>query len=757
MQSDVRTQDLPLSIKVVLWLHVVYLALSVLRSYFGGFQERWRDHNGAVGMSSSRVGHIALFIGEMQVGSKNMILLWVLLPMISSQRVNIFCVDIIFVSHAAWLGVRLAVMCPWPLLVTSLVLEPRGWLTVGFLYTAWGFASWHSKFMVVACSFYGIYVNNFKFPQKVFGVSSTCACCSMEWNYEAYKEVISRVRVRAGPKNACQYFRHLFLTHLDREQVVVELFDMHRAERWGSICCFLFCAAVFILPIAFVMIIVRTSAITRQNWKGAPGICAQDTRVRCNYFLDCDSYRNASCDRREWTWTGHCICPPNLCAVDGVCVSDPTWWKNGNSAETKTHAVTSKGALVFSGGGAKGAWAVGILQGLCERSAASSGSFSNWSLLVGTSIGALNAGFLAQFPPDLQCAVGVPAMAKYWQGITSAEDIFQSPSHYHWQDYDHTQCFKATEWPATVDAFQTRGGLCDPSPGSKMYAFEVNPERIRTSGMGLRVLATSLNRSRGVWWNESSPDIVEGTQASGAIAPLLFPKVIDGEWYIDGGFIANTPVYKAVQEGAEEILVLLLDPLEVPRLASWTDFGSSVLEFELDLLMFKYFYETELQKACSGIARVHGKIWGYAPNVSVGSLIDFNRASIERMRKSGHERALSADPVDLCAWLKAHLKESNVPESAHNASAGPAQTDAQRPPPKRSPLVGLATEAVGLNATTIDMDCLGLLVVLVTTFTSGIILGRVSSPQGFSDPRRQPSSNLDAALLKAVGDDRTRY
>ena len=47
-----------------------------------------------------------------------------------------------------------------------------------------------------------------------------------------------------------------------------------------------------------------------------------------------------------------------------------------------------KTVLVLAGGGGKGAWAAGVLQGLCEKE-----EYRNsWESISGTSIGALNAG-----------------------------------------------------------------------------------------------------------------------------------------------------------------------------------------------------------------------------------------------------------------------------------------------------------------------------------------------------------------------------
>ena len=70
-----------------------------------------------------------------------------------------------------------------------------------------------------------------------------------------------------------------------------------------------------------------------------------------------------------------------------------------------------KTALVLSGGGAKGAYEVGVLEALCEHPLLA----NSWSIITGTSIGAMNAGALAQFAPADQCTDGLAAMTGYWK------------------------------------------------------------------------------------------------------------------------------------------------------------------------------------------------------------------------------------------------------------------------------------------------------------------------------------------------------
>ncbi|CAJ1335574.1 unnamed protein product [Effrenium voratum] len=101
--------------------------------------------------------------------------------------------------------------------------------------------------------------------------------------------------------------------------------------------------------------------------------------------------------------------------------------------------------------------------------------------------------------------------------------------------------------PRQAIAFWRKGGLCDPQPGRTAFEFAVKRERIRNSGMMLRVVATSLATGRGKWWDEKSEHIIQGCEASGAMAPVIYPMEVDHEGFVDGGFVANTPIMKDVK------------------------------------------------------------------------------------------------------------------------------------------------------------------------------------------------------------------
>uniref|UniRef100_A0A7S4RWZ9 PNPLA domain-containing protein n=1 Tax=Alexandrium monilatum TaxID=311494 RepID=A0A7S4RWZ9_9DINO len=403
--------------------------------------------------------------------------------------------------------------------------------------------------------------------------------------------------------------------------------------------------------------------------------CLEDTGVPCYYLIgSCEDFRNTTCVYSSpFGFKGRCLCDTRVsCAYGGVCLNRPSLLTY--TAPAPEPKLPRK-ALVLSGGGAKGAYELGVLQGICANK--SRVDLRDWTMILGTSIGALNAGFLAQFSPSMQCSEAVPALAKYWQNIVDSRAVWQSPTQMKVEQNARPNCFNVAEASAMLWYFGPTGGLCDPRPGAERYEFEVRPEHIKASGMQLRVLATSLETGGARWWTENDPSVVQGAEASGSIAPLVWPKEVDGEWFIDGGFLANTPLLRALQEGVRDVLVIILSPLATPSLHNITklrkagNFGEEVLAFEYGLLVYRYFVGFELSTACRNFTEA--RIRGYMPQGSIGSVLDFDREHIEIARRLGLQ-ATDEEPIDLCSNFRSSPTQQPHPSAPHPA-AHPAATN----------------------------------------------------------------------------------
>lgn len=252
-------------------------------------------------------------------------------------------------------------------------------------------------------------------------------------------------------------------------------------------------------------------------------------------------------------------------------------------------------ALVLQGGGAKGAFQVGVLQGLCKTQYA-----DTWTLLAGTSIGALNAAFLAQYVPSDQCSQAVPALSRAWQAINSSTDLMVRTG-------DTEPCELHTGiWALSDLHYQDTGGFtCEMSPALHLYSRLVSADRIRSSGMRLGVPAVSLETGLARYFNETTPaDVLsKGLVASGTLVPIVAPVVIEGERFMDGGVRANLPILHALHRGATRVVAVLLNPLELQRPARFPSPDQPEQIKNRMLFLLDVFYDAEfmsdVREACS--------------------------------------------------------------------------------------------------------------------------------------------------------------
>jgi NTE family protein len=228
-------------------------------------------------------------------------------------------------------------------------------------------------------------------------------------------------------------------------------------------------------------------------------------------------------------------------------------------------------ALVLSGGGARGAYEAGVVRYLREDLAAELGAQPRIDVICGTSIGAVNACFLASTAhvPDEQAA----RLAEVWLSLR-LEEVF------HWSAlalgrlpgylYRRIKAVRHRTWRLA--------DLVWPEALARTVRQRIVWQRLHTNVEerhveALTVTATDLGTGRAVVFVETSGKLPawgrdplvevrrvsirpEHVLASGAI-PLLFrPVRIDESWFIDGSVRQTTPIAPAIRLGAERVLVI---------------------------------------------------------------------------------------------------------------------------------------------------------------------------------------------------------
>lgn len=228
----------------------------------------------------------------------------------------------------------------------------------------------------------------------------------------------------------------------------------------------------------------------------------------------------------------------------------------------------SKIGLVLPGGGARGAFQVGVLKAIAEILP---GDVPNpFPILSGTSAGAINAAVLASRARRFRSAVG--EMEAVWAGFRS-EQVFRTDA--------LTMLKSSLHWLATI----VLGGLGERNPRSlldndplrSLLSRNIRFPRIQTAidhghVQALAITAAGYQSARSVTFFQASPGTrawqrtrrigvrcainLDHLMASIAV-PLVFPPTcIRGEYYGDGAMRHSTPLSPAVHLGADRILVI---------------------------------------------------------------------------------------------------------------------------------------------------------------------------------------------------------
>ena len=217
--------------------------------------------------------------------------------------------------------------------------------------------------------------------------------------------------------------------------------------------------------------------------------------------------------------------------------------KNKNAPKNKGRSLPGQVVLVLQGGGALGAYQVGVYEALHEA-----GIEPDW--VIGTSIGAVNGAIIAGNPPPrrLEClhafwtsveqrGIGLPELGPglaslFANLMTVARGVptFFSPNPAAWFG-QHV--------PLGVDA----AAYYSTEPLRESLANLVDFSYINSSRMRLTVGAVNVNNGEMRYFDSREEAIrVEHVMASGALPPA-FPAVrVDGEPYWDGGLYSNTPI-----------------------------------------------------------------------------------------------------------------------------------------------------------------------------------------------------------------------
>lgn len=277
-------------------------------------------------------------------------------------------------------------------------------------------------------------------------------------------------------------------------------------------------------------------------------------------------------------------------------------------------------ALVLQGGGAKGAYQAGVLKYLLGIKSI------KYDILCGTSVGAINAAYLAQF--------------KDGEEVLASQTI-----HSMWESLDNNAIRKKWfAWPLTVP---WKPSVYNSKPLMRLLRENICQEKIANSGKVLRVGAVSLSSGTYETWTESDHDVVEGIIASSAFPGGLIPADVRGKLWMDGGVRRQTPLSEAISLGATHVDVVMCSSPGVDAVNYKNPKSLDVMIRALDIML------DELAVADVNTAYLYNDLVlaGVKPNKrflelnviypskSIGSTLDFDPIIIRENLSLGFEDA----------------------------------------------------------------------------------------------------------------------
>lgn len=212
-----------------------------------------------------------------------------------------------------------------------------------------------------------------------------------------------------------------------------------------------------------------------------------------------------------------------------------------------------KTALVLGGGGARGAYQIGVWQALLELNI-------DFQIVTGTSVGALNGGLIVQ--GDYQAAL------EMWRAIETDHVLeFALPT-----NANSFKGYRKTVLALMFTAFQTKGISALPLKNNIIDRL-LDEDRMRGKGIDFGIALTEFPsmRQKFIFLDEIPKGLISSyLLGSASFFPAMQPTRIGTKLYVDGGYHDNIPIDLALSKGATDLIVVdvkgpgITKPIEVP-------------------------------------------------------------------------------------------------------------------------------------------------------------------------------------------------
>lgn len=212
-------------------------------------------------------------------------------------------------------------------------------------------------------------------------------------------------------------------------------------------------------------------------------------------------------------------------------------------------------AIALEGGGAKGAYEVGVWKALDEAGV-------KYKAVAGTSVGALNGAMMAM--RDLKGAIDA------WWNIRLSDVVDVNEG----KEDEMLRLFAGEAdlndiqeiLPHAIDIIKNRG--LDVSPLRRWVNKLADTAAIKNSDVELYVSTIALSDKKGVTVkvNDLPEDEMCDMLLASAYHPTFRLERLGGKYYTDGGFFDSLPIFPLVERGYKDIIAVCLPGAGVHRL-----------------------------------------------------------------------------------------------------------------------------------------------------------------------------------------------
>ena len=211
-------------------------------------------------------------------------------------------------------------------------------------------------------------------------------------------------------------------------------------------------------------------------------------------------------------------------------------------------------AIALEGGGAKGAYEIGVWQALDEAGV-------KYNAVSGTSVGALNGALMAM--RDLPRAVDCWSNIHVSQVIDLGgmdEETFRNVLEGRLESDDWQELL-----PQAFDIIRNRG--LDVAPLRAWVRSVVDEHKLKTTDVDFYVSTVSLTDRKGleVHVNELPENEICDMLLASAYHPSFRLEKLGGKFYADGGFVDTLPLHALVEAGYKDIIAVRLPSMGVEK------------------------------------------------------------------------------------------------------------------------------------------------------------------------------------------------